>query len=101
MSFKPLICNHPKEKCFVLENESFQRFCSPKLAWISTRFQRILQLALPHYSSRILKQHALKVLEKPWHLQNIFIKMISNSVCSLFQNVIFQKARLEKCINLN
>jgi hypothetical protein len=47
-----------------LENKSFQKILFSKLAWISTRFSKVLQLALPHYSNRILKLHDLKGFRK-------------------------------------
>jgi hypothetical protein len=89
-----------KEKCFDLENKSFQKIFFETCMDFNC-FSRVLQLTLPHHSKQILKLHDLKGFGKAQNLQNVFIKMISNSVYSLFQNVFFQNARFEKYINLD
>jgi hypothetical protein len=66
--------NLSKEKCFDLENKSFQRILFPKLAWISTCFSKVLQPTLPHHSNRISKTACHEKFWKTLVFQNVFFQ---------------------------
>lgn len=89
-----LIWNLPKEKCFDLENKSFQRILFPKkLARISTCFSKVLQLTLPHHSNRISRTACHeKFWKNPRYLQKRFHQNDFKFRVLAISKRLFQKA---------
>ena len=67
----------------------FNPFQKSALPWIS----KVLQITPPSLFKQDFKTNHL---EKFWYLQNVFIKMVSNSTCSLFQNIFCPKSLFGK-----